>query len=88
MTNQPAARRAESRTSHARTGTIKAGLFKTIKCDISDLSSSGAKLETDQAQKLPEKFNLIISGSGKTRKHKCAKRWQEGNTVGVEFLFS
>lgn len=88
MTTQPAPRRTESRVSGSRSGHIKIGLFKSIDCNVTDLSSSGAKLETEQASSLPSKFNILIKGSGKARKHKCSKRWQDGNMVGVEFLFN
>lgn len=78
--------RSEKRGSSDRQGNIRLGFFKKLACSIDDLSVSGAKLILPNNTKLPERFDLILSGTGKKRTHKCVCRWQSGNTAGVEFL--
>gem|GEM_PF-2838121 len=77
--------RSEKRAPTDRIGTIKLSLFKTITCDVSDLSASGAKITTEDGITLPSKFELKLSGTGKKRSHKCVTRWQKENVFGVEF---
>lgn len=88
MAHSNPSHRSEKRGPSDRIGTIKLGFFKTITCVVDDLSVSGAKLILQDTQKLPEKFELQLSGSGKKRSHKCLKRWEKDNTVGIEFLSS
>lgn len=78
--------RRERRSATGRTAVIKLGMFKSIDCDVKDMSASGARLVLPANAKLPEHFPLKLIGSGKKRIHKCALRWQEENIVGVEFL--
>ena len=88
MTSNSSSHRREKRGPTERTGIIKIGFFKAITCKVEDLSSNGAKLILENDSALPEKFELNLSTTGQKRKHKCANRWQKGNTVGVEFLSS
>lgn len=81
-----ASHRREKRGPTDRAGTIKLGLFKSVFCDIEDLSASGARLILSEEKDLPVEFNLHMSGTGKKCIHKCANRWQNGTVVGVEFL--
>ncbi len=86
MSNNVPPRRKESRASGNRTGVIKLGMFKQIECDITDFSVSGAKLSGPDVANLPENFDMTVHGSGKKRKYECLKRWQRGDTIGVEFI--
>lgn len=78
--------RREKRGPTERTATIKLGFFKSMSCEVEDLSASGAKLILADDKELPKHFDLIMSGSGQKRTHKCVNRWQNDVTVGVEFL--
>ena len=78
--------RREKRGPTERTATIKLGFFRSMPCEVQDLSASGAKLILDTDKELPKHFDLVMSGSGKKRTHKCVSRWQNDVTVGVEFL--
>jgi len=78
--------RSEKRGPTDREGKIKLGFFKSIACDVQDLSASGAQLILPDETVLPKNFELHLSGTGRKRSHKCINRWQKGNAVGVEFL--
>ena len=87
MTDDAHRRRGESRSKAARIGRIKLGMFKSIDCEVADLSSSGAQLTVPANIELPDTFQLSIKGSGKRRVYKCSKRWSRDNVTGVEFIF-
>lgn len=87
MTANLPRRRGESRSTAERSGQIKLGLFKSVTCQVADLSSSGAQLTVPSDIKLPDSFQLSIKGTGKRRTYKCAKRWNRDNVFGVEFIF-
>ncbi len=78
--------RREKRGPSERTATIKLGLFKSMPCDVEDLSASGARLILSEKKDLPKHFDLIMSGTGRKKTHKCVNRWQNENAIGVEFL--
>jgi len=86
MTTNLPPRRKESRAPGTRIGVVKLGLFKRINCEVTDLSVSGAKLHSDDVSELPETFEISIRGTGKKRSYQCVKRWQDGNSIGVEFV--
>ena len=86
MASNFVAHRSEKRRKTDRDGKVKLGLFKTISCEVQDLSASGAQLILSDGVELPKNFDLHLSGNGRKRKHKCINRWQNGNTVGIEFL--
>jgi len=86
MTNNHAQHRGEKRRPTDRNGKVKLGLFKTITCEVQDLSASGAQLILSDGVELPKNFELHLSSTGRKRSHKCVSRWQNGNTAGIEFL--
>lgn len=86
MPSTPASHRREKRAQSSRQGLIKLGMLKSIKCSIEDLSSSGARLILPEETALPDEFKLVVTGTGKKRTHRCANRWQDGKTIGVEIL--
>lgn len=88
MATTGSSHRSEKRGHSDRTAIIKLGLFKTAKCKVEDLSASGAKLVLLDDVKLPDTFSITLNSTGRKRMHKCANRWQNGKTVGVEFLSS
>jgi hypothetical protein len=54
-------------------------------CSIADISESGAKVTFEGADELPERFILLLTRSGSTRRL-CRMVWRDGSTVGVEFV--
>ena len=53
-------------------------------CIVSDISDSGAKLDVEGAEDLPDKFQLLLSGRGGIYRQCCAV-WRTNNQVGVQF---
>jgi hypothetical protein len=58
---------------------------KPLQCMMSDVSKSGAKLAYKGDAELPDRFMLLLSNDGKTRRM-CRVAWREGSRMGVEFL--
>lgn len=75
--------RRGSRSKFEGTAKIGLGLFRSVTCTVEDVSNSGARLNINEDQKLPDTFWLKISGL--RRKRRAATRWREGGQVGVEF---
>lgn len=54
-------------------------------CRISDVSASGACLEFDRTDAIPDHFILLLSYDGRLRRH-CSVVWRSKNSIGVEFV--
>ena len=65
--------------------TIIAGSGSPRPCTVSDVSESGARLKVDRPGELPEKFILLLTASGKTRRL-CRVIWRSKKEAGVKFL--
>ncbi len=53
-------------------------------CVLSDISDTGARLDVDDAKALPERFMLLLSGTGSARRS-CRVIWRTEGQVGVAF---
>jgi hypothetical protein len=53
-------------------------------CVLSDISEAGARIDVQDAKKLPGHFLLLLSGNGSARRA-CSVIWRKGNQVGVKF---
>ena len=53
-------------------------------CAISDISDTGARLDVEKPDILPEKFVLLLSSRG-SPKRKCRVIWRTEKQIGVEF---
>lgn len=53
-------------------------------CTLSDISDSGARIDVDATDKLPDHFTLILSGNGAPQR-KCRVVWRQPNQIGVNF---
>ncbi len=53
-------------------------------CIVSDVSETGARLDVEQPEVLPEVFNLLLSGRGGIYR-RCRIVWRSQNQVGVQF---
>jgi len=60
------------------------GRPELVTCRIVDVSATGARLELDGADSLPDSFVLIISYDRHLRRH-CSVVWRSPTAVGVEF---
>jgi hypothetical protein len=55
-----------------------------LSCTMSDVSSTGARLDVDVVDDVPERFVLLLSQSGQPRRL-CRVVWRSTNQVGVHF---
>ena len=53
-------------------------------CQLSDVSSSGARILVKSTEEVPEDFSLLLSSVGRSRR-KCQVVWRAGNEVGLKF---
>ena len=68
----------------AETGTITIGFFKTVPCQIRDISPGGARIITPDDVSLPEEFKLRCALFKRSRP--CLRRWESGRETGIEFI--
>jgi PilZ domain len=54
------------------------------RCAIADVSETGARIQLETDWELPERFLLLLTRGGGTRRL-CRKVWRDGLMVGVEF---
>jgi hypothetical protein len=54
-------------------------------CSVTDVSQSGARLKVDKPDELPEKFFLVLTTTGKTRRL-CRVIWRSRKDLGVKFV--
>ena len=53
-------------------------------CVLADISDSGARLDVEDPTILPDRFMLMLSGTGSARRS-CRLIWRSPNQVGVAF---
>jgi hypothetical protein len=53
-------------------------------CALSDISQSGAKIDVEKADPLPDRFVLLLSARG-TPRRTCRVVWRTPQQMGVEF---
>jgi len=77
-------KRSEPRRTMRYSAWILAGPDQSHSCRVSDISDSGARINIDDADKLPERFFLMLSERGTVRRS-CRVIWREPNQLGVKF---
>ena len=53
-------------------------------CVLSDISDTGARLDVEDSSTLPDRFMLLLSGTGSARRS-CRVIWRAPAQVGVAF---
>lgn len=53
-------------------------------CALSDISDTGARIDVDNAETVPDTFMLLLSGNGAARR-KCRVVWRTERQIGVTF---
>ena len=53
-------------------------------CTLSDISDTGARIDVETAEQLPDRFTLILSGNGAPQRQ-CRVVWRQPNQIGVNF---
>ncbi|HWK95333.1 MAG TPA: PilZ domain-containing protein [Pseudolabrys sp.] len=77
-------KRKDRRQTLHHTASIVLGPDRVVSCAILDVSDSGARLEPEGSDAVPDRFNLVLSGNGTPRRH-CRVIWREGKQIGVTF---
>ncbi len=80
----------ERRKQPIRPRTLKGGRIvfnknlSTMDCVIRNLTESGARLEVDAPQRIPDRF--VLKYEQGMRQRDCEVRWRKANTMGVAFV--
>jgi hypothetical protein len=53
-------------------------------CVLSDISDTGARLDVEDSKILPDRFMLLLSGTGSARRS-CRVIWRAPHQIGVAF---
>ncbi|HZL31727.1 MAG TPA: PilZ domain-containing protein [Pseudolabrys sp.] len=53
-------------------------------CALSDISDTGARIDVEDSDRLPDHFMLLLSGNGVARR-KCRIVWRQPRQIGVTF---
>ena len=54
-------------------------------CVLADISDTGARLEVEKPDDVPELFTLLLSGQANSARRRCRVKWRTEDQVGVEF---
>jgi methyl-accepting chemotaxis protein len=76
-------RKARRRIIH-HTASILLESDQVLTCSILDVSESGARLESEQPDALPDRFGILLSNNGQPRRD-CRVIWRDGRQIGVTF---
>jgi hypothetical protein len=77
-------RKNPRRQFHYNASIVIEGGTHPIPCAIVDVSDSGARLQLEDENDLPDHFVLNLTKSGKARRH-CKLVWRNGLFMGVQF---
>lgn len=77
-------RRAPRRARDINAWIRAEGCFAAQKCQVLDLSQSGARLAVADAYKIPTRFSLLFSKDSIGRHARI--KWRRGTQIGAEFL--
>ena len=54
-------------------------------CVLADVSDTGARLEVENPDDIPELFTLLLTGRRESPRRRCRVKWRSEDQVGVEF---
>jgi PilZ domain-containing protein len=77
-------RRRYSRIRVQKAAKIVIGTWSVLDCVVRDLSSTGARIEVQDAPNLPDAVDMTFDG-GRTFRP-CRLRWRSPTETGVEFF--
>ncbi len=77
-------RKKPRRQFHYSAKIVTDGKGSARTCTVSDISQTGARLVLDSDDELPDRFVLLFTRNGDTRRC-CRIVWRTGMTVGVAF---
>ncbi|MFA6266503.1 MAG: PilZ domain-containing protein [Pseudolabrys sp.] len=76
-------RKARRRVIH-HTAAIALEGDRLLSCSLLDVSDTGARIEADGIDVIPDRFELLLTGNGKPRRE-CRVVWRQENSLGVTF---
>ncbi len=53
-------------------------------CALHDISATGARIDVETSENLPDRFILLLSGNGSARRQ-CRVVWRQPGQIGVSF---
>jgi PilZ domain len=77
-------KRISKRRSMHYTAVLAHGPSEFQRCRLSDVSATGARIEVEGAEKLPDRFVLFLSNNGSARRI-CRVIWRKPHQIGVKF---
>lgn len=54
-------------------------------CVLADISDTGARLEVDDPNGIPEMFTLLLGGQSSSALRRCKVKWRSEDEIGVQF---
>lgn len=66
------------------TGWISLGSGDRHGCVIADISDSGARLRVENADQIPDEFQLLLSARANPKRH-CYVVWRTADQIGCQF---
>ena len=82
--NRAELRKKPRRNFNYNASVLLDGTSPPRRCAIADISETGARIVLECECELPERFILLLTPSGKARRH-CRLVWRNGSAAGVEF---
>ena len=76
-------KRRAARESTYKVARIGGGGRASIHCGVRNLSATGACLRLDDAQQIPDRFNLVFDSGEPSRL--CRVVWRNARSLGVQF---
>jgi hypothetical protein len=77
--------RASSRRKVEKTGWIRlSGGFAIRKCEVIDISDTGARIAVAPHQSVPNSFSFMLQRGGEGRT--AHVKWRKGTEIGLEFV--
>jgi hypothetical protein len=77
-------KRGAQRRTLRHTSWILAGPNQSYPCTLSDISDSGGRIDVEDADKVPDRFFLLLSERGTVRRT-CRVIWRKPDKLGVKF---
>jgi hypothetical protein len=74
--------RGDPRIRVLKTGLISFG-GSTVDCAVRNVSETGAQIELQSPDGIPDRFTLLIKSDG--LRHDCRVVWVRGKRIGVRF---
>lgn len=76
-------KRQSPRRSLERTVHIATGVSPPLKCQLRDISNSGARLRVGDPRSAPQEFLIMLTGG---LKRWCRVMWRSDTEVGIMFI--